>query len=126
MHIGDIDIFFTCSLEEASGLLPKIYDLARQPQTLELQQVQKLVVSRSKHAVTIFRVYEGKLFGPPIQIILSVYSNVAHLLSSFDLDSCAVAYVPASKGVYCTPRALRAIRYSVNIFDSDLEGVRFW
>ena len=105
-------------------MLPRIYDLVRQQWTLKRANVQKLVITRSKHAVTLFRVCQGVLFGFPIQIILSVYDNIAHLLSTFDLDSCAVAYVPGS-GVYCTPRALRALRYSVNVFDSDLEGKRF-
>ena len=105
-------------------MLPRIYDLVRQQWTLERKNVQKLVITRSKHAVTLFRVCQGVLSGFPIQIILSVYDNIAHLLSTFDLDSCAVAYMPRS-GVYCTPRALRALRYSVNVFDSDLEGKRF-
>ena len=69
----------------------------------------------------MFRICDGKLLGLPIQVILSVYTNVEHLLASFDVDCCACCYVP-EKGVYCSPRALRALRYSVNIFDSSQGG----
>ena len=119
--VGDVDIFLTCALEEATIAVAKVYDAVRNLGSESKQKQQQLLVTRSKHAVTIFRVCDGKLLGLPIQVILSVYKNVGHLLSSFDVDSCAVAFVPG-EGVFCSPRCLRALRYSVNVFDSDLEG----
>ena len=56
----------------------------------------------------------------PVQVILSVYENVTQLLTGFD-DSCCYVYVPG-KGVFATPRGLRALRNGVNIFDSNFEG----
>ena len=103
------------------SVIQKIYELVCQVQKTNEYNVHKLVVTRSKYAVTIFRAQAEQIIGPPLQIILSVYKNVAHLLSTFDLDACAVAFLP-NKGVYCSPRALRALRYSVNVFDSDLQG----
>ena len=120
-EVGDVDIFLTCPLGEATAALTRIYDAVRNLAAQAKENQYKLLVTRSRHAVTMFRVCDGKLIGLPIQVILSVYKNVEHLLSSFDTDSCAVAFIPG-KGVYCTPRCLRALRYSVNIFDSDLEG----
>ena len=120
-EVGDVDIFLTCALGEARAALTQIYDAVRNLEVQSKQNHCRLLVTRSRHAVTMFRICDGKLLGLPIQVILSAYKNVGHLLSSFDIDSCAVAYVPG-KGVYCSPRALRALRYSVNIFDSDLEG----
>lgn len=119
--VGDVDIFLTCALGEATTALAKIYDAVRNLDAESKQKHYQLLVTRSRHAVTIFRVCDGKLLGLPIQIILSVYKNVGHLLASFDVDSCAVAFV-LGKGVYCSPRCLRALRHSVNVFDSDLEG----
>ena len=120
-EVGDVDIFLTCALEDATTALTQIYDAVRNLETHTRSNQYKLLVTRSKHAMTMFRVYDGKLIGLPIQVILSVYENVGHLLSTFDVDSCAVALIPG-KGVYCTPRCLRALRCSVNVFDSDLEG----
>ena len=121
---GDVDIFLTCELGEARSALTQIYDAVRSLEVETKQNQHRLLVTRSKHALTIFRVCDGGSRGLPIQVILSVYKSVAHLLSSFDVDSCAVAFVPG-KGVYCTPRCLRALRHSVNIFDSDLETATY-
>ena len=121
---GDVDIFLTCELGEATAALTQIYDAVRSLEAETEHNRYRLLVTRSKHALTIFRVSDGRSHGLPIQIILSVYKNVAHLLSSFDVDSCAVAFVPG-KGVYCTPRCLRALRHSVNIFDSNHETVNY-
>ena len=121
---GDVDIFLTGELGEATAALTQIYDAVRSLKEETKQHQYRLLVTRSKRALTIFRVCDGQSRGLPIQVILSVYKNVAHLLSTFDVDSCAVAFVPG-KGVYCTPRCLRALRHSVNIFDSDLETVKY-
>ena len=120
-EVGDVDIFLTCGLEEATAALTRIYDAVRGLETESKEHPCRLLVTRSRHAVSIFRICDGKLLGLPIQVILSVYKNVEHLLALFDVDCCSCCYVPG-KGVYCSPRALRALRYSVNIFDSDRKG----
>ena len=123
--IGDVDIFLTCSLHEAPDVLAKIYNAIQTiDDATKTEKGSKLLITRSKHAVTIFRVHDGKLAALPIQIILTLYESVTLLLASFDLDSSAVAYLPG-KGVFCTPRSLRALKHSVNVFDSDMEGALF-
>ena len=120
--VGDVDIFLICGeLAEATTALTRIYDAVRGLGSESKEHPCRLLVTRSRHAVTIFRICDGKPLGLAVQVILSVYRSVEHLLSSFDIDSCAVAYIPG-RGVFCSPRALRALRYSVNIFDSTLEG----
>ena len=63
--------------------------------------------------MTIFRGHDGKPAALPVQVILSVYDGVAQMLTGFDIDACCFAYVPG-KGVLCTPRGLRALRYDRN------------
>ena len=79
----------------------------------------KLVLTRSKHAVTFFG--HPNTF-PPVQVILSAYASPVSLLTDFDVDCCCCAYVPNEKRVVCTPRCLRALRYGVNVADSDFDG----
>ena len=120
-RVGDIDIFLTCSLAEARSVLERIYaavqkvDEASSPQQAPIagKRGRKILVTRSRHAVTIFRIHDGKPAALPVQVILSVYDGVAQMLTGFDIDSCCFAYVPG-RGVLCTPRGLRALRYDRN------------
>ena len=41
------------------------------------------------------------------------------LLLNFDLDCCAVAFRVGGSSVLATERCLRALRYGVNVFDTD-------
>ena len=79
----------------------------------------KLLVTRSKHAVTIF---SHPTSFPPVQVILAVYQSTPALLNDFDVDCCCCAYIPAENKVVRTPRGLRALRYGANIADSDFYG----
>ena len=120
--IGDIDIFLTCALEQARSVIERIYSAA---QNIDDGCSRKILVTRRRHAVTIHRVRsDGKLAALPIQVILSVYDNVTQLLTGFDIDSCCYGYVPG-KGVFATPRGFRALRYGVNIFDSNFENATY-
>ena len=107
--VGDVDIFLTCELGQATAVLTRIYDAVRGLGSESKEHPCRLLVTRSRHAVSMFRICDGKPLGLAVQVILSVYKSVGHLLSSFDIDCCAVCYVPG-KGVYCSPRALRALR----------------
>ena len=109
--VGDVDIFLTCELGQATAALTRIYDAVRGLGSESKEHPCRLLVTRSRHAVTIFRICDGKPLGLAVQVILSVYRSVEHLLSSFDVDSCAVAYIPG-RGVFCSPApcVLYAIR----------------
>jgi hypothetical protein len=51
--------------------------------------------------------------------------SVTDILVGFDLDCCAFAWVAAEEKVVCTPRALAALRYGVNIADSQFDGMGY-
>ena len=70
--------------------------------------------------MTIYRISDGRLAALPVQVILSLNESALQILSGFDIDSCCFAYIPA-KGVFASPRGMRALRYGVNVFDSELE-----
>jgi hypothetical protein len=121
--LGDVDIFLCCQKDEAVGALKGVF---RAAQRLHRQRQQddaaKLLVTRSKHAVTIFS--HPPSF-PPIQVILSVYDSPLSLLLDFDVDCCCCAYIPGEKRVVCTPRGLRALRYGANIVDCAFDGLGY-
>ena len=100
---GDIDIFLCGKLEDARERLNTIYTMIAATQrekagttdTTETTDTKgKLVVTRSKHAITIFQVSSDTSGSAPIQVVLSVYPSVKELLAGFDVDSCCFCYVP--------------------------------
>ena len=117
---GDIDIFLTCEPEGARAILATIYDHVRSLHRQRAGAAQsRLLVTRSKRAVTFFPVSEEEVRGTAaIQVILTVYENVQQLLSSFDCDSSCFAYEPASDKVWTTQRGFRALQYGCNIADN--------
>ncbi len=129
--VGDVDIFLTCAVDDAYNQLQKIFEAiqtnCKRLYTPEAPSAGKtrLLITRSKHAVTLFTVHDHRSSGVPVQVVLSVYPNTLALLISFDVDVCACAYVPETQKVICTPRALRALRYGVNIVDSEYDGPGF-
>ena len=119
---GDIDIFLVCPKDEGMRLLKIVFAAAQRIHQRRNGADAKLLVTRSKHAVTIF---SHPISLPPVQIILNVYQSTSSLLNDFDVDCCCCAHVPAEKRVVCTPRGLRALRYGVNIADSDFDGLGY-
>ena len=117
---GDIDIFLTCEPEGARAILATIYDHVRSLHRQRAGAAQsRLLVTRSKRAVTFFPVSEEEVRGTAaIQVILTVYENVQQLLASFDCDSSCFAYEPASDKVWTTQRGFRALQYGCNIADN--------
>ena len=88
--VGDVDIFLICELGEATTALTRVYDALRSLGSESKEHPCRLLVTRSRHAVSMFRICDGKPLGLAVQVILSVYKSVGHLLSSFDIDCCAV------------------------------------
>ena len=83
---GDVDIFFTGGLERAREALEQIYTSVATQQLQRFGPKGRILVTRSKHAVTLFLV-EPECSGPsPIQIVLSCYKSVPDLLKDFDVD----------------------------------------
>ena len=91
---GDIDIFLCGKLEDARERLNTTYTMIAATQREKAGTTGKLVVTRSKHAITIFQVSSDSSGSAPIQVVLSVYPSVKDLLIGFDVDSCCFAYAP--------------------------------
>ena len=118
---GDVDIFL-CGLqpEDAMKALLRIFEGIKAAHAARSGAASLLLVTRSKHAVTFFRVGRGTY--TPIQVVLSLYESPTALLANFDVDACGFAWCPADKRVVGTPRAVRALRYGVNIADSRFDS----
>ena len=68
--IGDIDIFLTCALEQARFVIERIYSAV---QKIDNGSSRKILLTRSRHAVTIHRVRsDGKMAALPVQVIRHV------------------------------------------------------
>ena len=119
---GDIDIFLCCNVEDAREKLSMIYTILAVTQQEKHGTRGKLLVTRSKHAVTIFQPAPDTSGPPPIQVVLSVYTSVKELLQGFDVDSCCFAYEPKQDRVWATQRGLRALQFGVNLADSAHDG----
>ena len=77
---GDIDIFLCCNVEDAREKLSTIYTILAVKQQEKHGTRGKLLVTRSKHAVTIFQPAPDTSGPPSIQVVLSVYTSVKDLL----------------------------------------------
>ena len=97
--IGDVDIFLICPVDEASDKLREIFEAIQEVHKKKFSRSSDLLITRSKHAVTIFTVFSDRVGGYPIQVILSVYPSTYDLLRSFDVDCCCCAYEPTTKKV---------------------------
>ena len=87
---GDVDIFLTCALGEATAALTQIYDAVRGLGDDNKGNQCRLLVTRSRHAVSMFRVCDGKLLGLPIDAPLPAEIPCSPLQSSPFCFSAAV------------------------------------
>ena len=101
---GDIDIFLCCPRDEGAAALRSVYEAAQRLHKRRHGDDAKLLLTRSKHAVTVF---SHPTTFPPVLVILSVYESVVALLTDFDVDCCGNAFLPKEKRVVCTPRGLK-------------------
>ena len=122
--IGDVDIFLTCPLEQAQSALQRVYNAIQILHGTNEATGRKILITRSRCAVTIYRISDGRLAALPVQVILSLNESTNHLLSSFDINSCCFACIPG-KGVFASRRGMRSPRYGVNVFDSDAETATY-
>ncbi len=101
---------------EAVGVFRQVFNAVKKNQ--ERAGGKKLVITRTKNAVTIYRACGVSLTAPPVQVILRVYDSLAAVLLHFDVDSCCFGFKPGGSQVLTTQRGLRALRYGVNIADT--------
>jgi hypothetical protein len=116
---GDIDIFLTAPPAEALAILKQIMLSVQRNQALTSGNKSRILVTRSRNAVTFYRVCSSggspSLSAPPVQVILTLNTCIMDLLGRFDVDCCCVAWAAEDDKVVCTPRGLRALRPAVAI-----------
>ncbi len=120
--VGDVDIFAVTGKENGKHIFDNVLAAIRKAHSKRYGDQAKLLITRSRHALTVFQAISDRPGGKPIQVVLSCYESVLHLLREFDLDSCAFAFVPSQKKVWCTPRGKRAVIYSANVVDSRFDS----
>lgn len=126
---GDIDIFLRCTKDctkdaEAEACLRHVFRAVQQNQARNVGAKSKILVTRSRNAVTLFRVSGPRLTqgAPPVQVILRPCKSILELLLNFDIDSCCFAWELDANRVVCTPRGLRALRFGCNVADTRFAG----
>ena len=117
---GDMDVFIT-DASRAEDLCRQVYEAVQRNQAARHGTASKILVTRSRNAVTFYRMGRtgeaGKLSFPPVQVITSVFEDSLDLLLGFDVDCCCVAWELDRNRVVATERALRAICHQANIAD---------
>jgi hypothetical protein len=62
---------------------------------------------------------ESTMAAPPIQVVLCLHRTLAEVLAEFDVDCCAVAFVPWGDGrTLVSRRALRALTFGTILVDT--------
>ena len=112
---GDVDIFIVEDPGQARNALEKIYTCLQASHAKKNGVQAKMLITRSRNAVTIYRQAESK---PSVQVITSTYKSTANLLLRFDVDCCAIAWEPRAGRVVATKRAIQALRTGVNVADA--------
>ena len=119
---SDVDIFLTCAPYEAYDRLKKIYRSVQKVLRESYGSHSKLLVTRSANAITFNYCVGGTIVGQPVQVVLRLGNNAAAILTHFDVDCCAVGFVPGTTTVLSTKRAMRAMKHAANVVDSSLSG----
>ena len=109
---SDLDIFLTCPPCAADGRLKDIYAAVQKVMRAQYGGRGKLLVTRSVTAITFHLCFGTKQVAPPVQVVLRLGRTVADVLTRFDVDCCAVGYVPGARTVLSTRRAMRAMRHA--------------
>jgi hypothetical protein len=111
---GDLDIFLTAPPGEALAVFQQIMLVVQQNHVRTPGSKSRILVTRSRNAVTFYRMCNDGgspcLTAPPVQVILTLSSDIFDLLRRFDIDCCCMAWAADGDKVVCTPRGLRALR----------------
>ena len=112
---GDVDIFLVgAKAGDELAVLGKIYDITMAACQHLRGDNARLLVMRSRSAVTLFRGDKGA----PLQVILNTYNCVEELLAGFDVDCACCAYVLGTGQFVCSARCRRSLEYRVNVMQS--------
>lgn len=120
--IGDVDIFLLGDLIGARDIMERVYTSVAARHKKNFGQGGRVLVTRSRNAVTLFQVAPDRAGPPPIQVVLSVQSDIKELLHGFDVDSCCFCYSPKEQKVWTNQRGLRALAFGANLADSRYDG----
>ena len=123
-NFNDIDIFLNAQVEDGEKVLAQIYEAILKNQAKVSKK--RILVTRSRNAVSFFRAGPNNSRRPPVQVITSVVTCPLSLLLDFDIDSCCFAYDVDAKKVYSTPRGMRSLEYGVNVVDSQFVSPSYW
>lgn len=107
--LNDIDLFiYDLDIENAILKVEHIVDAIKQ-KTKDMNYEIRTYVN--KNVINIYVFDTKKIL--QIQIILRLYTTMAHILIGFDVDCCAIAY--NGKTILITERGLNSFRYRVNV-----------
>jgi hypothetical protein len=122
----DVDLF-VCGADDVVTVLKRvfvavaaIYDVEGEVPDYELPYA----LTRTVDGVTMTcRAVGARLPPLRVQVILRRYRDAHHVLSGFDLDACALAFDGAT--IVALPRAVRALRWRVNLVDPDRQSTTY-
>jgi hypothetical protein len=83
---GDVDIFLKMPAANAEASLAQIFEAIKRNQMRMKDPKKRIMVTRSKHAVSFYRVAGQKLANPPVQVITTVIDSILAMLLDFDCD----------------------------------------
>lgn len=126
VHAGDIDIFIIDSTR-STEIFGQVFKAIQRNQAQRHTPESKMLVTRSRNAVTFYRMgVDGRCMIPPVQIILATYTDPVQVLIHFDVDACCLAWDPQGGEVMATRRAITALQYKVNVADDALESTAYF
>lgn len=120
----DVDLFILGDPAAGTTALRQVLALVQRAHGWS--KLHKVVVTRSTHAVTLYRTCGVDVVGPPIQLILHATDSVQELLAGFDVDCCCAALLLQDRRVLCSERGLRALCSGVNHVDAFFESPSYW
>ena len=96
---------------DEQAVLRKIYDITMAACQHLRGDNARLLVMRSRSAVTLFRGDKGA----PLQVVLNTYSRVEELLFSFDVNFACCAYVIGTGQFVLAPNLLYTRHMSLKV-----------
>ena len=114
---SDLDIFVQAAPGNAAmQLLQQVYEAT---QKVHSKSKPKILLTRTRNAVSFYRVAEKKPCAPIVQVITKVVGDsLATFLANFDVDAACFAFDLRERKVFASSRGLRALQYGANVLDT--------